>query len=161
MQKKKILFVCLGNICRSPMMEYVFRAEAESRGVADMFEAASAGTSGEEAGNPVYPPARRELAAHGIGCDGKRARKLTEDDYRRFDLIVTAEERNSRAASRIFGGDPRRQDMSFARFLHVAARYRRSMVDGRFQDRVQRHPRGSDRAFGQIDRKMTRAKSAL
>ena len=106
MQKKKILFVCLGNICRSPMMEYVFRAEAESRGVADMFEAASAGTSGEEAGSPVYPPARRELAAHGICCDGKRARKLTEDDYRRFDLIVTAEERNSRAASRIFGGDP-------------------------------------------------------
>lgn len=106
MQKKKILFVCLGNICRSPMMEYVFRAEAESRGVADMFEAASAGTSGEEAGNPVYPPARRELAAHGISCDGKRARKLNQDDYRRFDLIVTAEERNSRAASRIFGGDP-------------------------------------------------------
>ena len=138
------------------MMEYVFRAEAESRGVADMFEAASAGTSGEEAGSPVYPPARRELAAHGICCDGKRARKLTEDDYRRFDLIVTAEERNSRAASRIFGGDP---DGKICRLLDFCTRPR--VVDGRFQDRVQRHPRGSDRAFGQIDRKMTRAKSAL
>ena len=102
MQKKKILFVCLGNICRSPMMEYVFRAEAESRGVA-------------------YPPARRELAAHGICCDGKRARKLTEDDYRRFDLIVTAEERNSRAASRIFGGDP---NGKICRLLDFCARPR-------------------------------------
>ncbi len=121
MQKKKILFVCLGNICRSPMMEFVFRAEAQRRGFGEMFEVESAGTSGEEAGNPVYPPARRELASHGICCDGKRARRLTEGDYRRFDLVVTAEERNSRAASRIFGGDP---EGKIRRLLDFSARPR-------------------------------------
>lgn len=121
MQKKKILFVCLGNICRSPMMEFVFRAEAQRRGFGEMFEVESAGTSGEEAGNPVYPPARRELASHGIYCDGKRARRLTEGDYRRFDLVVTAEERNSRAASRIFGGDP---EGKIRRLLDFSARPR-------------------------------------
>lgn len=116
MQKKKILFVCLGNICRSPMMEFLFRDEAARRGVGDMYEVESAGTSGEEAGNPVYPPARRELAKHGISCEGKRARKLTKNDYARFDLIVTAESRNSSDAMRFFGGDPDKKIMRLLDF---------------------------------------------
>lgn len=81
-----------------------------------MYEVESAGTSGEEAGNPVYPPARRELAKHGISCEGKRARKLTKNDYARFDLIVTAESRNSSDAMRFFGGDPDKKIMRLLDF---------------------------------------------
>ncbi|HIT27050.1 MAG TPA: low molecular weight phosphotyrosine protein phosphatase [Candidatus Ornithoclostridium excrementipullorum] len=106
MQKKRVLFVCLGNICRSPMAEFIFRKAAEREGLADMFETASAGTSAEEEGNPVYPPAKAELARHGISCEGKRARKIKREDYGAFDAIVTMEERNSAAAKRFFGGDP-------------------------------------------------------
>ena len=77
----RILFVCHGNICRSPMAEFIFKDMVRQVGLADQFEIASAATSREEIwhgkGNPVYPPAKAELAAHGLSCDGKRARQLT------------------------------------------------------------------------------------
>ena len=78
---KKILFICHGNICRSPMAEFVMKHLVEEAGLTKQFEIASAATSTEEIGNPVYPPARRKLAEHGIGCEGKTARQMTRSDY--------------------------------------------------------------------------------
>lgn len=102
----RILFVCLGNICRSPMAEFIFKDLAAKAGRGAEFEAASAGTSSEEYGNPVYPPARRKLAEHGIACAGKTARQLTRADYDRYDLLIGMESRHLSAMWRICGGDP-------------------------------------------------------
>ncbi len=102
----RVLMVCLGNICRSPMAEYIFRDMADKRGLGDRVQCDSAGTSDEEWGNPVYPPARRKLAELGIGCAGKRARQMTKQDYGRYDLLIGMEERNLAAMRRICGGDP-------------------------------------------------------
>ena len=102
----RILFVCLGNICRSPMAEFLFRDLVEKAGLADRFEVASAGTSSEEYGNPVYPPARRKLAEHGISSAGKTARQMTRADYDRYDLLIGMEQYHLSAMRRICGGDP-------------------------------------------------------
>ena len=102
----RILFVCLGNICRSPMAEFTFKDLAAKAGRGAEFEAASAGTSSEEYGNPVYPPARRKLAEHGIACAGKTARQLTRADYDRYDLLIGMESRHLAAMRRICGGGP-------------------------------------------------------
>ena len=102
----RILFVCLGNICRSPMAEFVMKDLAEKAGLSHVLHIASAGTSDEELGNPVYPPARRKLLEHGIDPAGKTARQLQRDDYRRYDLIIGMERSNLRAMERLFGGDP-------------------------------------------------------
>ena len=77
----KILFICHGNICRSPMSEFILRDMVAKRGIADQFEIASAATSREEIGNPVYPPAVRKLREHGIDPSGKRARQMTKQYY--------------------------------------------------------------------------------
>ena len=102
----KILFVCHGNICRSPMAEFIFRDLAERQGLAKRFEIASAATSREELGNGVYPPARRILAQHGIDCSGKTARQLTPADYAAWDYLIGMDEANRRNIRRICGGDP-------------------------------------------------------
>ena len=102
----KILFVCHGNICRSPMAQYIFMKLADEAGVANMFEVDSAATSREEIGNPVYPPARRMLAAHGISRMDHRARQMTMDDYRYFDHIIVMDAENLWNARRMTGGDP-------------------------------------------------------
>ena len=102
----KILFVCLGNICRSPMAEFIFRDMVQKRGLEGEITCESAATSDEEWGNPVYPPARRKLQSLGISCDGKRARTMRKEDYDRFDLLLGMEERNLSAMRRICGGDP-------------------------------------------------------
>ena len=103
----KILFVCHGNICRSPMAEFVFKKMAEERGLSDKFEVASRGTSAEELGNPVYPPARRELLRHGISTDGKYAIQLTRADYDKYDLLIGMDSANIRNMHRLFGSDPK------------------------------------------------------
>ncbi len=102
----KILFVCHGNICRSPMGEFILKDLAAKAGLADRFHIESAATSTEEIGNPVYPPARRKLAQHGIDCAGKTARQLTAADYGRFDLLLSMDRANIRNMTRICGGDP-------------------------------------------------------
>ena len=104
---KKILFVCLGNICRSPMGEFVFKDLAEKAGRRDEFRIGSAATSSWEIGNPVYPPAREALQRHGITCEGKQARQLTEEDYEAWDLILAMDRRNMEDMQALFGGDPR------------------------------------------------------
>ena len=102
----KILFICHGNICRSPMGEFILKDLVEKAGLADRFHIESAATSTEEIGNPVYPPARRKLAQHGIDCAGKTARQLTAADYGRFDLLLGMDRANIRNMTRICGGDP-------------------------------------------------------
>ena len=106
----KVLFVCLGNICRSPMAEFIFKDMVRTRGLGDQFYIASAATSTEEIwngiGNPVYPPAKRELAKHGISCEGKRAVQLQRSDYDKYDYLIGMEERNRRNMLRILGKDP-------------------------------------------------------
>ena len=99
----KVLFVCHGNICRSPMAEYIFRDLAQKAGRSGEFEVASAAVSSEELGNPVYPPAVRELAKHGISCAGKTARRITAADLDRFDRIYYMDGSNSRYLRRLFG----------------------------------------------------------
>ena len=102
----KILFVCHGNICRSPMAEYVMKDLVQKAGLEDEFEIASAATSTEEIGNPVYPPARNKLAQHGISCQGHAARQLKRADYDRWDLLIGMDQANLRNMNRICGGDP-------------------------------------------------------
>ena len=102
---KRILFVCHGNICRSPMAEFVMKKMVSDAGMADQFEIASAATSTEEIGNPVYPPARRKLAEHGISCEGKTARQITRRDYEHYDYIVAMDINNLRNLQRVLGED--------------------------------------------------------
>ena len=101
----RILFICHGNICRSPMAEYIMKELVKREGVAGDWEIESAAVSSEEIGNPVYPPAKRELAKHGISCEGKRAVQLQKADYDKYDYLIGMEERNRRNMLRILGGD--------------------------------------------------------
>lgn len=101
----KILFICHGNICRSPMAEFVMKDLVRKAGLESQFHIASAATSTEEIGSPVYPPARRKLAEHGINCSGKTARQLTRTDYDRYDLLIGMDNANLRNMRRICGGD--------------------------------------------------------
>ena len=103
---KKILFVCHGNICRSPMAEYVMKDLVRKAGLESQFHIESAATSREEIGNPVYPPARRKLAEHGISCDGHAARQLINADYENYDLLIGMDRANLRDMYHICGGDP-------------------------------------------------------
>lgn len=103
----RILFVCHGNICRSPMAEFCLKDMAKKAGVSGSLEIGSAATSYEEIGNPVYPPAKRKLAEHGIGCAGKTARRMTKGDYERYDLLIGMDDENIHNMKRICGGDPK------------------------------------------------------
>ena len=102
----RVLFICHGNICRSPMAEFVMKDLVRKAELAEEFSIASAATSTEEIGNPIYPPARRKLAEHGIGCAGKTARQLRREDYDCFDLLIGMDGANLRNMRRICGGDP-------------------------------------------------------
>ena len=104
--KISILFVCHGNICRSPMAEFIMKDLVAKAGLADSFHIESAATSTEEIGNEVYPPARRKLAEHGISCKGKTARQMQCRDYNRFDLLIGMDNWNIRNMTSICGGDP-------------------------------------------------------
>ncbi len=98
----KILFVCHGNICRSPMAEFVLKDMVRKAGLGAQVQIDSAATSREELGNPVYPPARRELQRHGIACDGHRARQITAADCENYDYIYYMDSNNARNLSRMF-----------------------------------------------------------
>lgn len=119
----KILFICHGNICRSPMSEFILKDMVQKRGIAADFQIASAATSSEEIGNHIYPPARAELARHGIGRDAapcadacakklaaelarKTARRIRRDDYTEYDYLIAMESYNIRNMMRVFGSDP-------------------------------------------------------
>ena len=100
----KILFVCHGNICRSPMGEFVLKDMVKKRGISGRFEIASAAVSTEEIGNPVYPPARRELQRHGIGCTGHAAHQITRAELDYYDHIFYMDRSNARWLQRLFPG---------------------------------------------------------
>ena len=100
----RILFLCHGNICRSPMGEFVMKDMVKKAGMADRFEIASAAVSTEELGNPVYPPARQELKRHGIDCAGPRARQITRRDLDYYDRILYMDRSNERWLNRMFPG---------------------------------------------------------
>lgn len=100
-----ILFVCHGNICRSPMAEFIMKDLVKKAGLEAQFYIESAATSTEEIGNPVYPPARRKLAEHKINCSGKTARQPVNSDYSQYDLLIGMDQANLRNMRRIFGSD--------------------------------------------------------
>ena len=101
----KVLFVCHGNICRSPMGEYILKDMVKKAGLQDRFEIASAAVSREELGNPVYPPARRELQKHGISCDGHAAHQINRRELEYYDAIYYMDASNARYLRRLFGAD--------------------------------------------------------
>lgn len=106
----KIMFVCHGNICRSPSAEFIMKKLLSEKHLSDLFEISSCATSTEEIysgiGNPVYPPMKRELEKHGIDCTGKRAVQLKKEDYHKYDLFIGMDSANIRNMHRILGGDP-------------------------------------------------------
>ncbi len=103
----RVLFICHGNICRSPMAEFILKDMVAKRGIADRFQIASAATSTEEiwngVGNPVYPSAKAELAKHGISCEGKRAVQLKASDYDDYDYLIGMDSNNMRNMERMTG----------------------------------------------------------
>ena len=105
----KILFVCHGNICRSPMAEFIMKKLVKEQGKEKLYYIASAATSREEIGSPVYPPAKRKLRQHGISCAGKTAVQMTKDDYARYDYIIGMDNMNLRNILRIIGSDPQKK----------------------------------------------------
>lgn len=102
----KVMFVCYGNICRSPTAEFVFKALIKEKKLDDKIYVSSSATSSEELGNPVYPPSKEEMKRHGIDCTGKCAVKLRSSDYEQYDMFVGMDDMNIRAMMRILNGDP-------------------------------------------------------
>ena len=113
----RILFVCLGNICRSPMAEFVLKDLAEKAGKS--LYAESAGTCDIEVGRPVYPPAREVLESNGLCCEGKVARQITPEDYDRFDLLIAMDEKNVADMKALWGGDPEGKIHLLMEYAHV------------------------------------------
>lgn len=105
----RILFVCHGNICRSPMAEFVLKDIARKRGIEDVLQIESAATTNDEIGNPVHPGTVKRLAREGISCAGKHARRITKDDYDAFDVIIGMDEENMRHMMRAWDHDPQQK----------------------------------------------------
>ena len=135
----KILFVCHGNICRSPMAEFIMKNMAEKAGVADELEIASAATSAEEIGNPVYPEARRKLAQHGIDCAGKTARRLARADSVEYDLLIGMDAANIRDMKRICGAEAVIKSISCSTTRTPRHIRLRPMVHARLRQSVERY----------------------
>ena len=115
----RIMFVCHGNICRSPMAEFIMKKLVREKNLESEFIISSSAVSTEEIGNPVYPPARKELARHGISCEGKTAVQLRRDDYEKYDLFLVMDSSNMIYISRIFSDDP---EHKIHRLLEYAGR---------------------------------------
>ena len=132
----RIMFVCHGNICRSPMAEFILKKMVLERGLADKFVIASSAISAEEIwngiGNRVYPPARAELKKHGISCDGKRAVQLKKSDYGKYDLFIAMDSMNISNIGRIFGSDPENKVHKLMDYTHRKGDVADPWYSGRF-----------------------------
>ena len=132
----KVLFICHGNICRSPIAEFVLKDLTQKQNISNQFHIASAATSTEEiwngVGNPVYPPAKKELAKHGISCEGKRAVQLRREDYAQYDLLIGMDHANIRNMHRILGGDPDNKVHLFLNFAGIDRDVADPWYTGRF-----------------------------
>lgn len=121
----KIMFVCHGNICRSPMAEFILKNMVSQKGLQENFAICSSATSTEEiwngVGNPVYPPARAVLESHGIDPAGKRAVQLNKSDYEKYDLFIGMDNANVRNMRRIFGGDSKGKIHKLMEYTHSTA----------------------------------------
>lgn len=121
----KIMFVCHGNICRSPMAEFILKNMVKQKGLQENFAICSSATSTEEiwngVGNPVYPPARAVLESHGIDPAGKRAVQLNKSDYEKYDLFIGMDSANIRNMRRIFGGDSKGKIHKLMEYTHSTA----------------------------------------
>ena len=146
----RILFVCLGNICRSPMAEYFMKDLVEKEGLDWAFHIESAATSREELGNPAYPPARRELQKHGISCAGHAARQLTAADYHRFDYLIGMDNWNIRNIMRIIGSDPEGKVHKLLEFADSTADIDDPWYTGDFETTYQDVLRGCEGLLAQI-----------
>ena len=131
---KKVLFVCHGNICRSPMAEAVFRHMLEERGLGERFAVDSAAVSAEEIGNPVYPEANRTLVAHGLPASNHHAWQLTRADYDRYDFFIGMDQENIYRMRQIFGGDSQRK----VGLLLAYTEHPREVEDPRYTGRFDR-----------------------
>ncbi|MBQ9845776.1 MAG: low molecular weight phosphotyrosine protein phosphatase [Oscillospiraceae bacterium] len=133
----KVLFICHGNICRSPMAEFILKDMVAQKGMADNFYIESCATSTEEiwngVGNPVYPPAKRELAKHGISCEGKRARQVTKADYDRFDYLICMDNNNMRNIKWIIPSDPQNKISKLMNFADSDANVADPWYTGDFE----------------------------
>ena len=129
----RILFLCHGNICRSPMAEFIMKDLVKKAGLEQSIQIESAATSTEEIGNPVYPPTRRKLSEHGIDCSGKRARQLLNSDYEKYDLLIGMDRANLRSMYRICGGDFADKMHLLMDFTDPPRRGSRSVVHRRFR----------------------------
>ena len=131
----RIMFVCHGNICRSPMAELIFKNLVNKKGITDRFAVSSSATSTEEiwngVGNLIYPHAKEELLRHGISCDGKRAVQLQREDYGRYDLFIGMDSANIRNMHRILGGD---SEGKISKLLDYTA-HPRDVADPWYSDR--------------------------
>ena len=128
----KIMFVCHGNICRSPMAEFIFKGLVRERGLEDAFFICSSATSTEELGNPVYPPARAELARHGITCEGKRAVQLQRADGERYDMLIGMDGANIRNMRRMLGSGAEEKIFKLMTFAGKDADVSDPWYSGRF-----------------------------
>ena len=130
----KILFICHGNICRSPIAEYVMKDLVQKHHLASDFEIASAATSTEEIGNPVYPPARDELLRHGIRCVGHHARQVTKADYDYYDYLIVMDRLNVRNLNRMIGDDPQGKVSKLRSFAGVSGDIEDPWYTGAFDE---------------------------
>ena len=140
----RILFICHGNICRSPMAEFFMKDLVKKQRLADRFEIASAATSSEELGNPVHPGTRRKLSEVGISCKGKYARRMTVQDYRDYDLLIGMDETNMRNMRRIVGGDPDGKMIKLLSFCGEGSDVADPWWTGNFEDTYRDVKRGCE-----------------
>ncbi|KAK8876527.1 hypothetical protein M9Y10_006743 [Tritrichomonas musculus] len=134
----RIMFVCHGNICRSPMAEFVMKDLVKKKHVEPSFTIASSATSTEELGNPVYPPAKAELKKHGISCEGKCAVQLKSSDYDKYDIFAVMDDNNLRNIKYIFPSDPKKKIHKLLEFANrkddIADPWYRGNFDKTYQD---------------------------
>lgn len=154
------MFVCHGNICRSPMAEFIFKDLAKKQGAADRFLVASSATSTEEIrngiGNPVYPPAKAELEKHGFSCGGKRAVQLQKSDYDKYDLFIGMDSANIRNMQRICGGDGQHKIHRLLEYAESDADIADPWYTGNFEETYDDVLRGCNGLLREIRQRLSR-----